>query len=93
MPYHFQEMHLFHEFLDIFIALITNSVHLTRIPNAKKSNLAKNTVEPRYFECPWIYPSPLRFPGYFEAPLLRPFFHFPWDFEIAGFGVRPLKQG
>ena len=42
MPYHFQEMHLFHEFLDIFIALITNSVHLTRIPNAKKSNLAKN---------------------------------------------------
>ena len=42
MPYHFQEMHLFHEFLDIFIALITHSVHLTRIPNAKKSNLAKN---------------------------------------------------
>ena len=28
---------------------------------------------------------PLRFPGYFEAPLFRTFFHFPWDFEIAGF--------
>ena len=27
----------------------------------------------------------LRFPGYFETPLLRTFFHFPWDFEIAGF--------
>jgi len=47
-PYHFQEMHLFHKFLDIFIALITNSVHLTRIPNAKKSNQAKNkTVKTR----------------------------------------------
>ena len=27
----------------------------------------------------------LRFPGYFETPLFRAFFHFPWDFEIAGF--------
>ena len=27
----------------------------------------------------------LRFPGYFETPLFRSFFHFPWDFEIAGF--------
>ena len=27
----------------------------------------------------------LRFPGYFETPLFRTFFHFPWDFEIAGF--------
>ena len=26
----------------------------------------------------------LRFLGYFETPLLRTFFHFPWDFEIAG---------
>ena len=26
----------------------------------------------------------LRFPGYFETPLSRTF-HFPWDFEIAGF--------
>ena len=26
------------------------------------------------------------FPGYFQAPLFRTvFFHFPWDFEIAGF--------
>ena len=27
----------------------------------------------------------LRFPGYFETLLFRTFFHFPWDFEIAGF--------
>ena len=27
----------------------------------------------------------LHFPGYFETPLFRTFFHFPWDFEIAGF--------
>ena len=26
----------------------------------------------------------LRFPGYFETPLFRTFFLFPWDFEIAG---------
>ena len=25
------------------------------------------------------------FPGYFETPLFRTFFHFTWDFEIAGF--------
>ena len=34
---------------------------------------------------PLDLPFPLRFPGYFEAPLFRTFFHFPWDFEIAGF--------
>ena len=57
-----------------------------------QSNLAisnsvnsKSPLFRRKIECPWIYPSPLRFPGYFEAPLFRTFFHFPWDFEIAGF--------
>ena len=56
-----------------------------------QSNLAisnsVNSKSPLFrtkIECPWIYPSPLRFPGYFEAPLFRTFFHFPWDFEIAG---------
>ena len=44
----------------------------------------------RKIECPWIYPSPLRFLGYFEAPLFRTFFHFPWDFEIAGFDCNYL---
>ena len=57
-----------------------------------QSNLAisnsvnsKSSLFRRKIECPWIYPSPLRFPGYFEAPLFRTFYHFPWDFEIAGF--------
>ena len=57
-----------------------------------QSNLAisnsvnsKSPLFRRKIECPWISPSPLRFPGYFEAPLFRTFFHFPWDFEIAGF--------
>ena len=57
-----------------------------------QSNLAisnsvnsKSPLFRRKIECPWIYPSPSRFPGYFEAPLFRNFFHFPWDFEIAGF--------
>ena len=44
-------------------------------------------------ECPWIYPTPLRFPGCFEAPLFRPFFHFPWDFEIAGFDCTCVCTG
>ena len=56
-----------------------------------QSNLAisnsVNSKSPLFrtkIECPWIYPSPLRFPGYFEAPLFRTFFHFPRDLEIAG---------
>ena len=33
-----------------------------------------------------LYTSPaISKPRYFEAPLFRTFFHFPWDFEIAGF--------
>ena len=57
-----------------------------------QSNLAilnsvnsKSPLFRRKIEGPWIYPSLLRFPGYFEDPLFRTFFHFPWDFEIAGF--------
>ena len=57
-----------------------------------QSNLAisnpvnsKSPLFRRKIECPWIYPSPLCFPGYFKAPLFRTFFHFPWDFEIVGF--------
>ena len=34
---------------------------------------------------PLDLPFPFTLPGYFEAPLFRTFFHFPWDFEIAGF--------
>ena len=49
---------------------ISNSVNL-------KSSLFRRKIE-----CPWIYPSPLRFPGYFEAPLYLTFLHFPWDFEL-----------
>ena len=63
-----------------------------------QSNLAisnsvnsKSPLFRRKIECPWIYPSPLRFPGYFEAPLFRTFFHFPWDFEIAGFDCSLTK--
>ena len=62
-----------------------------------QSNLAisnsvnsKSPLFRRKIECPWIYPSPLRFPGYFEAPLFRTFFHFPCDFEIAGFDCNML---
>ena len=46
---------------------------------------SKSPLFRRKIEFPWIYPSPLRFPGYFETPLFWTFFHFPWDFEIAGF--------
>ena len=52
---------------------ISNSVNL------------KSALFRRKIECPWIYTSPLRFLGYFEALLFWTFFHFPWDFEIAGF--------
>ena len=54
-------------------------------PAISNSVNSKSPLFRRKIECPWIYPSPLRFPGYFEAPLFRTFFHFPWDFEIAGF--------
>ena len=72
--------------------------------NEIQSNLAisnsvnsKSPLFRRKIECPWIYPSPLRFPGYFEASLFRTFFPFPWDFEIAGFdcsflGPSPRRQ-
>ena len=55
--------------------------------NLTISNLVnlKSLLFRRKIECPLIYPSPLCFPGYFEAPLFRTFFHFPWGFEIAGF--------
>ena len=46
---------------------------------------SKSPLFRRKIEFPWIYPSPLRFPGYFETPLFWTFFHFPWDFEITGF--------
>ena len=62
-----------------------------------QSNLAisnsvnsKSPLFRRKIECPWIYPSPLCFPGYFKAPLFRTFFHFPWDFEIAGFNCNRI---
>ena len=38
----------------------------------------------RKIECPWIYPCPLRFPGYFEAPLFRTFFPFPLGLRNSG---------
>ena len=56
----------------------------SNLANSNSVN-SKSPLFRRKIECPWIYPSPLRFPGYFEAPLFRTFFHFPWDFEIAGF--------
>ena len=69
-----------------------NNAYIAPISILLQSNLAisnsvnsKSPLFRRKIECPWIYPSPLRFPGYFEAPLFRTFFHFPWDFEIAGF--------
>ena len=54
-------------------------------PAISNSVNSKSPLFRRKIEFPWIYPSPLRFPGYFKTPLFRTFFHFPWDFEIAGF--------
>ena len=34
----------------------------------------------------------LRFPGYFETPLFRTFFHFPCDFEMAGFNCTLIRN-
>ena len=53
---------------------------------------SKSPLFRRKIECPWIYPSPLLFPGYFEVPLFRTFFQFPWDFEIAGFHCIIIKK-
>ena len=43
-----------------------------------------------YFIKKWFVVTNFTLPGYFETPLFRTFFHFPWDFEIAGFNcTRP----
>ena len=63
-------------------------IHKSQIQSNLSISNSVNSKSPlfrRKIECPWIYPYPLRFPGYFEAPLFRTFFHFPWHFEIAGF--------
>ena len=62
-------------------------------PAISNSVNSKSPLFRRKIEFPWIYPSPLRFPGYFETPLFRPFFHFPWDFEIAGFDCINVAWG
>ena len=54
-------------------------------PAISNSLNSKSPLFRRKINFPWIYPSPLRFPGYFETPPFRTFFHFAWDFEIAGF--------
>ena len=38
-----------------------------------------------YFIKKWFIVTNFTLPGYFETSLFRTFFHFPWDFEIAGF--------
>ena len=48
--------------------LIQSNLSISNSVNSK-SPLFRTKIE-----CPWIYPSPLRFPGYFEAPLFRTFF-------------------
>ena len=67
-----------------------NKTFLQSNPAISNSVNSKSPLFRRKIEFPWIYPYPLRFPGYFETPLFQTFFHFPWDFEIAGFD-RSLK--
>ena len=43
---------------------------------------SKSLLFRRKIECPWIYPSPSRFPGYSKPRYFELFFHFPWDFEL-----------
>ena len=60
-------------------------MYLQSNPAISNSVNSKSPLFRRKIEFPWIFPSPLSFPGYFETPLFRTFVHFPWDFEIAGF--------
>ena len=74
--------------INVAINLTYNKAKRIKIqsnPAISNSVNSKSPLFRRKIEFPWIYPSPLRFPGYFETPLFRTFFHFPWDFEIAGF--------
>ena len=89
--------YMFHNRAISLLCVLLNAVYsffnsFNKQKAALQSNLAilnsvnsKSPLFRRKIECPWIYPSPLRFPGCFEAPLFRTFFHFPWDLEIAGF--------
>ena len=61
-------------------------------PSMANSANSKSPLFRIKIEFPWTYPSPLRFPGYFETPLFRTFSHFPWDFEIAGFDCSAKKR-
>ena len=54
-------------------------------PAISNSVNSKSPLFRRKTDFPWIYPSLLRFPGYFETPLFRTFFYFPCDFEIVAF--------
>ena len=71
--------------LDVKSPVRFRTEQLQSNPAISNSVNSKSPLFRRKNEFPWIYPSPLRFPGYFETPLFRTFFHFPWDFEIAGF--------
>ena len=76
--------------LSLPMVLITHSLNFYFLwiqSNLAISNsvISTSPLFRRKIECPWIYPSLLRFPAYFEDPLFRTFFHFLWEFEIAGF--------
>ena len=62
-----------------------SNLQLQSNPAFSNSVNSKSPLFRRKIEFPWIFPSPLSFPGYLEIPLFRTFVHFPWDFEIAGF--------
>ena len=66
------------------------SLHISTISQLQSNLAISNSVNSksplfrRKIECPWIYPSPLCFPGYFEAPLFRTFFPFPLGLRNSG---------
>ena len=53
----------------------TEKWHLQSNLAISNSVNSKSLLFRRKIECPWIYPFPLRFPGYFEAPLFQTFFN------------------
>ena len=56
------------------------------------SDNSKSPLFRRKIQCPRIYRSPLRFPVISKPHYFELFFHFPWDFEIAGFDCIIILQ-
>ena len=66
------------------VILLQQSDVIQSNPAISNSVNSKSPLFRRKIKCPWIYPSPLPFPGYFKTPLFQSFFSFPLGLRNSG---------